>query len=203
MPSPDPAPPPPGKLLLGCGILRKEIAFLVAKNGWPVETRFLDSSLHVHLGQLSGALTGALSRCCGRDVAVFYGACHPYMDRILDAANSRRTAGQNCIEILLGRERFQSDLASGAFFLLEDWVLRWDAIMRKTFGDNPEIVRDIFRSSHNRLLALRTPCSGDFRAEAEAVGRKLSLPVEWEDAPLEPLERALSEVLFGPEADRG
>jgi hypothetical protein len=199
----DPGPPGERKLLLGCGILRKEIEFLVGKNRWPVETLFLDSALHVSFNRLSTALERSLARSAGRDVVVFYGACHPLMEPMLAAARTRRTVGQNCVDILLGNARFTEALASGAFFLLEDWVLRWESIMARTFGSDLSIRRDIFQSSHTHLLALKTPCSGDFSAEAEAIGASLSLPVRWAEVSLDPLERTLAQALFGEEPGDG
>jgi hypothetical protein len=190
-------PLPARKLLLGCGILKKEIAYLVEKNGWPVDTRFLDSALHVSFGRLSAALEGAIEKSAGRDVVVFYGACHPLIDTILSAAGTHRTEGQNCVEILLGREAFTRELSAGAFFLMEDWVLRWDSIIRQSLGDNPDVRREIFRSAHSHFLALRTPCSGDFLAGAEAIGASLGLPVRVLDVSLDPLERELARSLFG------
>jgi hypothetical protein len=190
---------PARKLLLGCGILKKEIAFLIEKNRWDVDTRFLDSALHVSFGRLSAALEGAIGKTAGRDVVVFYGACHPMMETILAAAGTHRTEGQNCVEILLGHDVFTRELSAGAFFLLEDWVLRWDAIIRQSLGDNMAIRKEIFRSAHSHFLAIRTPCSGDFGSEAEAIGGSVGLPVRWRDVSLETLERVLARSLFGTE----
>ena len=46
--------------MVGCGILHKEVDYLIDKNGWNVETHYLDSSLHNYLGKLSQQLDGAL-----------------------------------------------------------------------------------------------------------------------------------------------
>lgn len=178
------------RLLLGCGILHKEVAFLIEKNGWALDTDFLDSSLHIDFEALRKALHGGLERNAGRDVIVFYGACHPHMDQMLDVAHTFRTEGQNCVEMLLGRERFMRELSQGAFFLLEDWALRWDEAIGKTFG-KPEVAREIFQLSCKYLLCLRTPCSGDFSLEAGEVSAKTGLPLRWLDAGLEHLEHVL------------
>lgn len=178
-------------VLLGCGILKKEVEFLIAKNGWPLDTDFLDSSLHVNFEKLERELQSGLRRNQGREVVVFYGACHPHMDNMLKVANTFRTEGQNCVEMLLGREKFMEELARGAFFLLEDWALRWDEAIGNTFGHNPDVVREIFQLSNKSLLCLRTPCSGDFSKEAGEIGIKTGLPVRWMDAGLEHLEEVL------------
>jgi len=183
-------------VLLGCGILRKEIACLIAKNSWPLETVFLDSALHCWPDRLATALKSALAAHQGRPVIVLYGCCHPNMDLMLSDAKTFRTEGQNCIEQLLGRERFMKELADGAFFLLEEWAGKWEAMITKTFGTtNREVIRDIFQDSHRRLLCVRTPCSSDFIAEAEAAGRLAGLPLSWMDAGLDHLESVIGAAI--------
>lgn len=183
-------------LLLGCGILHKEVLWLIKKNHWPMDTCFLDSSLHVNFEALQSALMGGFERNRGRDVAVFYGACHPHMERFLEEKNTFRTEGQNCVEMLLGREKFMEELSNGAFFLMEDWALRWDDAIGKTFGNKPEVVREIFQLSNKYLLCLRTPCSGDFSEAAEQVGAKVGLPLRWLDVNLDHLEMVLQQVIL-------
>ncbi|HEX5362939.1 MAG TPA: DUF1638 domain-containing protein [Gallionella sp.] len=182
-------------LLLGCGILRNEVNFLIGKNGWPLDTDWLDSSLHVNFEKLAHALQTGILRNRGRDIVVFYGCCHPRMDKILDTAHTFRTEGQNCVEMLLGREKFMEELTGGAFFLLEDWALRWDEAIGKTFGDNPAVVREIFQLSNKSLLCLRTPCSGNFELAANEVGEKIGLPVRWLDVGLDQLEAVLRQAV--------
>jgi len=182
-------------LLLGCGILQKEVRYLIEKNGWPLDTDFLDSSLHVNLEALSSALQAGLKRNSGREIVVFYGCCHPLMDKMLEAAHTFRTEGQNCVEMLLGRDRFMQELSNGAFFLLEDWALRWDVAIGQAFGGKPEVVREIFQLSSKYLLCLHTPCSGDFQQAAVEIGKKVGLPVRWMDVGLDNLEAVLQQAL--------
>jgi hypothetical protein len=181
--------------MVGCGILQKEIQFLIKKNGWPIETFFLDSSLHIDFDRLSRGLKSVLDRHSGRDLFVFYGACHPLMEHILDSCNTTRTQGQNCVEMLLGKECFTHELEQGAFFLLEEWAWRWAEIVRATFGPNPDVIREIYGGDRKFLLCVRTPCSGDFSAEAEAAGKLVGLPLRWMDAPLDHLETILREAV--------
>jgi hypothetical protein len=86
------------------------------------------------------------------------------------------------------------ELSNGAFFLLEDWALRWDEVIGKTFGSNPEVVREIFQLSSKYLLCLRTPCSGDFTLPAQEIGLKLGLPLRWMDIGLDNLEAVLRQA---------
>lgn len=185
-------------VVVGCGILHKEVDWLVKKNGWQVETQFLDSALHNYLGKLSEQLNAALTNdeLQGRDTVVFYGCCHPQIDSILEKHHTLRTEGQNCIVMLLGYEKFMQELEKGAYFLLEDWALTWEPMIVKCFGDNPAVIREIFHSSHKFITAIRTPCSGDFTRAAEVAAAYVDLPLQWMDADLSNLEAVIAEALL-------
>jgi len=182
-------------LLIGCGILQNEIRFLIDKNSWPVSTAFLPSGLHTDFGKLQQALEKSLEVHSGLPCIVFYGACHPLMDRILATAGVVRTPGQNCVDIYLGHEAFCRELEAGAFFLFEDWAQHWDSIVGGDQGFSPAVMREIFHSSHTHLLAIRTPCSGDFSAQAEDISRRTSLELHWVDIGLEHLEQVLETII--------
>jgi hypothetical protein len=182
-------------LLLGCGILHKEIKFLIEKNGWPVDLFFLDSTLHVDFDALAKALTSALARHAGRETIVFYGVCHPLMDKIIDDAGASRITGQNCLEMLLGSELFTGELSGGAFFLLKEWARKFDVILKKTLGTSEALWKEVYQADRKYLACIRTPCSGDFRVEAEAAGKMVGLPLRWRDVSLDHLETVLQTVL--------
>ena len=184
-------------VMVGCGILQKEVEALIRKNGWRVETHFLKSALHNYFNKLSSELNAALTaeEHKGKETIVFYGSCHPLMDRMLEKHHTLRTCGQNCIVMLLGYERFMAELSRGAFFLLEDWALKWEPMITACFGSNLTVVREIFHSSHKFMLAIRTPSSGDFTAAAEAAARFVDLPLEWIDADLTHLESVLADAI--------
>lgn len=184
-------------VVVGCGILHKEVDYLVKKNGWQVETQFLDSALHNYLGKLSDQLNAALAadEMQGRETVVFYGCCHPQIDSIMEKHHTLRTHGQNCIVMLLGYEKFMQELEKGAYFLLEDWALTWEPMITKCFGNNPAVIREIFHSSHKFITAIRTPCSTDFTSAAEAAAAFVDLPLQWMDADLSHLEAVIADAL--------
>lgn len=186
---------PQNLLLVGCGILHKEVRFLIAKNGWPLDTALMASALHSDLERLERGLRGALAKHRRRRPIVFYGCCHPRMDEILEEAGTLRTEGQNCVEMVLGKELFTEELLNGAFFLFEDWALDWDRVSRITFGDHPEIMREILQGDRRYLLGLRTPCSGDFAAAAERVAYATGLPLRWMGVGLDHLEVVLRDAI--------
>jgi hypothetical protein len=184
-------------VLVGCGILHKEVDYLIEKNAWNLETQFLVSALHNYLEKLSSELNQALDKLeqQGRETLVFYGCCHPLMDKILQKHHTLRTQGQNCVAMLLGYERFMEELGQGAYFLMEDWALTWEPMITQAFGKNLAVVREIFHSSHKYMIAIRTPCSGDFAAAAEAASRFVDLPLRWLDVDLAQLEAVLAAAI--------
>lgn len=182
-------------VIIGCGILEKEIRFIIEKNGWQLRPALLPSGLHVDFDKLRSTLEKCLIHYSGQMNIVFYGACHPRMDKILESAHTIRTPGQNCVDIYLGHELFNSELEKGAFFLFEDWALHWKEIVGSIMPGDPEIMRNIFRGAHKYLLAIRTPCSNDFTREAEAVGEMTSLEVRWLDVGIEHLEANLAATI--------
>jgi len=186
---------PNNLLLIGCGILQREIRYLIEKNQWPLDTSFMRSALHNNIGKLEKGLRGSLAKRAGRETIVFYGCCHPNIDHIVAEGHSLRTPGQNCVDILLGRELFDRELANGAFFLLEEWAQRWSPITEEVFGKNPVVIRSVFHEAHQYILAIRTPCSSDFSSEAEEVARIVDLPLRWMDVGLEHLQSVLEETM--------
>jgi hypothetical protein len=171
------------------------VGHLIAKNNWPLSTDFLPASLHIDFKRLACALQSGLSRHAHEQTIVFYGACHPEMEKMLDESHTLRTLGQNCIEMLLGAEEFNRELSNGAFFLLDDWAHHWDDVIAKTFGTNISVIRDIFHDQHRYLLCLRTPQSDDFRQEAAHISAMLDLPLQWRDVALGHLESVLQNAI--------
>ena len=179
--------------MISCGILKNEIEQILDHYHWPVKTRFLDSSLHIDLEKLFKALSGSLKKDATRKLVV-YGTCHPQINDLLAENNAIRVPCQNCVELLLGRDRFHTELSNGAFFLFEDWARRWEKISFKYFGDWT-IMKEIFQDSHTHILCIKTPCSGDFKEEAEQVSRRTGLPLIWESVDLTNLETVLNKSL--------
>ena len=88
-----------------------------------------------------------------------------------------------------------AELMQGAYFLLEDWANTWEPMITECFGHNLAVTREIFHSSHKMMIAIRTPCSGDFTSAAEAAARFVDLPLYWLDVDLDHLEAALCEAM--------
>lgn len=185
--------------LIGCGILAREVRALIKQHDWPLKPVLLDSDLHNDFCSLQSALESSLTDHRSDRTVVFYGCCHPRMDEILAGASTVRTQGQNCIEMLLGHDVFTRELEQGAYFLLEGWARSWQRVVKNAFGTtDPDIIKAIFKEDRRYILALRTPCTGDFTAAAEEAGRVAGLPVRWMDVPLNTLEETLRAAFLRP-----
>jgi hypothetical protein len=182
-------------LLIGCGILQAEVRWLTEKNHWPVDMCFLSSALHMNLDKLSRRLREALETYQGRNIFVFYGCCHPLMEKMLMEAHTFRTIGQNCVDMVLGYQRFMEELGRGAFFLFEEWACTWNSLGSGIYGTNPKAMKCVFQLDHKYLLCIRTPCSGNFEAKAEEVSEMVGLPLRWADVTLERLESVLQAAI--------
>ena len=178
------------------GILEKEIRYLAKKNNWSQHLIFLPSGLHVDFDQLRKSLEKCLPQYEEKPGAIFYGTCHPCMDEILAGTQCSRTPGQNCVDIYLGHDRFSQELQQGAFFLFEGlgFALERDCRQRHARRSG-HYAQHLSCSAHKYLLAIRTPCSGDFTAEAQTISDMTSLELRWIDIGLETLEENLRETL--------
>lgn len=187
---------PEPALLIGCGILAREIRSVIARNGWPLETVLFDSALHNDFVSLEDSLASTLNACGANHTIVFYGCCHPRMDEIVAGAAAIRTQGQNCVEMLLGPDIFARELEAGAYFLFEPWARNWLHVISGSFGTTqPDVIRAIFGEDRRYLLGVRTPCSGDFTAAAERASHSAGLPLRWMDVSLDHLEQTLRDAL--------
>jgi hypothetical protein len=181
--------------LVGCGILRAEVEALVAKNGWDVEVKWLGAALHDEPVTLARAHDAALGRARRPCVLVGYGACAAGADALVARHGVVRLEGENCLAQLLGEERYHEAIADGAYFLLERWARDWPRAMPRNFGPRLSVLREIFHVDRRYLLALETPCSGDYREAAEHAGRDVDLPVRWLRVTLDTLEAGLSRAM--------
>lgn len=184
------------KALISCGILKKEINYLISKNQWNVNPTFLHSGLHTNFDKLWNTLSKSIDKHQSQETLVCYGSCHPLMHKLMEKTNSKRTLVQNCVDLILGKAKFNEELEKGAFFLFEDWALNWDKIAPPIIGKNPLHIKELYSSEHNYLLCIETPCSNDFSIYANEISEITGLPVKWLKTDLKQLENNLKELIL-------
>ena len=187
--------PSPLPALMGCGVLRREIELLSRKNGWDLRPRYLPSFPHCGSDLVELSLESELERQRGDPAFVLYGLCHPRMDSLVASFGLRRVRGENCMEMLLGSEKYIEELAGGAFFLLEEWARDWKPLAGMVMGHDKASMVEIFRLDRTHILGIRTPASGDFSAEAVFAAEDAGLPLRWIDVGLDVLEARLLEAM--------
>lgn len=140
--------------IIGCGIFREEVEFLMREKGFSEDVVFLDAALHVNFDKLKARLTEALEKYggTGRNVKILYGHCHPEMNGILGRYGAKRIDAGNCLEAIAGAEEIaRLDEEAKTFFLTSGWVNNWESMFRLGEEDFNFDFRRMF-SSFKRII---------------------------------------------------
>lgn len=150
--------PPTSVNVVACSIFRREIDSLQARGELALPFHYLDSMLHMVPEKLCFLLNMQIDRMLGRNghTVLLYGECHPTMHEQEKQKGVRRVKGVNCCEIILGRETYRSYLKKGTFFLMPEWVQRWETVFRKGLGLSETTAKNLMATMHTHLLYLDT-----------------------------------------------
>jgi len=170
----------PPMTCIACSIFRKEIEHLHAESRLGMQLRFLSSMLHMAPEVLEQRIQEAVAeeRALGHGIVLAFGDCCPNMTGIGSVQGIGRTAGCNCLEILLGREAYRKLRREGVFFLLPEWVLKWRSVFQVTLGLQGKIAQDFMKEMHTRLVYLDTGLVPVPETELAEVSAYFALPVE-------------------------
>ncbi len=153
--------------------------------------------LHMVPEELARKLTCAVDAelHAGRRVIVVYGDCHASMPEMVNRPNVVRTNGINCCELLLGSQRYRKLRAEGAFFMMNDWAMRWQEVFTERLGLSETNATDLMREMHAKLIYIDTGVTLLPRAELEAMSAYCGL--EWEvlTVSLEPLLETITDAV--------
>lgn len=144
--------------VVACSIFRREIELLQAGGKLSLPFHFLDSMLHMVPEKLCALLNNQIDRTLGRGhrIVLLYGECHPTMYKQAKQDGVCRVKGVNCCEIMLGRKTYRSYLKKGTFFLMPEWVRRWETVFRKELGLTETTAKSFMGTMHTHLLYLDT-----------------------------------------------
>ena len=87
---------------------------------------------------------------------LLYGGCHNLMDKYHSRSDIRRVKGCNCVEIILGKDRYAALLKEGAFFLMPEWAGRWKEVFNDKLGLKGEIGKEFMQEMHKFFLYVDT-----------------------------------------------
>jgi len=179
---------------VACGIFEVELLALQERGELPYRLRFLSSMLHLTPRELDEKLTRVVDKelQAGHRVVVIYGDCHAAMPEMVNQPDVVRAEGVNCCELLLGSHLYRKLRADGAFFLMNDWALRWREVFTHRLGLSEDSATDLMREMHTKVIHIDTGVAPVPRAELEAMSAYCGL--EWEvlTVSLEPLREAIS-----------
>ncbi len=167
-------------LCLACSVFKGELEALRARGEVDFRVDYLESMLHMRPKALRRRLESALKgeREKGVKVVLLYGDCHPHMKEHESQPGVCRVQGQNCAEILLGRERYRALRAEGAFFLLPEWAMRWRQVFKHELGLEGKTAKDLMGELHTKLVYLDTGLAPVPSEQLQAASDALGLP--WE-----------------------
>lgn len=182
------------KRALACSILRPEIEAVMAEmrqEGYDVEVSYLDSALHMTPRKLEAVLAAQLAP----EDMIFFGDCCAGM-RDFERAGHVRVPVPNCMEWLLGRERYRQLMAAGAFFVQREWATRWKAILQDELGlSDKTLAREFFGGMHKMLVYLDTGMAPVPASQLAEMSAYTGLPLQYETVSLDPLRKTIRTAL--------
>lgn len=172
--------PTPQIVCEACSIFRAELEKLRRRGEIDFPIRYLTSMLHMQPDELRARLDARVAddHRNGTRALLMFGECHDHMDETEASPGACRVHGQNCMEILLGSERYRALRGEGAFFLLPEWAMRWREVFEDELGLTGQVRREFMQEMHRRLVYLDTgqiPVPVDCLRE---ISEALGLPYE-------------------------
>lgn len=143
---------------LACSIFKYELEQLKKEGNIDLPVSYLTSMLHMKPGELEKKLYEENKKLSAenKNVILLYGDCCPFMNKFEEKPNVKRTEGINCIEILLGKERYRKLRKDGAFFLMPEWTLRWEEVFKFELKLDGDIAKEFMREFHSKIIYLDT-----------------------------------------------
>ncbi len=143
---------------IACSVFQLELEALRASGKISLPVHYLNSMMHMQPELLNEKLSHEISDIIadGDDVLLLYGECHNYMDTVEKIDSVHRVHGCNCVEIMIGNERFNELLNDGAFFLIYEWAIRWRTIFENELDLKGQTAKDFMREMHKYLLYIDT-----------------------------------------------
>lgn len=180
--------------VVSCGIFRPEIEHLARQGRFPWPVRFLESMLHMTPSLLEAEITRLIGSLDDGPVVLLFGDCHARMSEHGSLPGVRRVRGVNCCEILLGPERYHRMLRDGVFFLLPEWISRWEDVFIRRLGfADSRLAAQFMGEMHTRITYLDTGVTAVPLVELERIGHFLGLPVTVEAVDAAALVRVVEE----------
>lgn len=152
--------PSPGRVLIACGALAREILALKAANGWThLELTCLPANLHLYPDRIPDAVEAAVNkhRADYDEIFVVYADCGTggLLRERCDALGVEMVPGAHCYAFYEGLDAFaaKADEEFTAFYLTDFLVRQFDAFVWRPMGlDRHPELRDMYFGNYDRLI---------------------------------------------------
>lgn len=149
---------PKNIICIACSIFKKEMAEIQKEKKWEIHSEFLTSMLHMNPEKLNIELEAKIKEHedKGKKIILLYGDCCSEMATFEKNKNVFRIKGVNCIEILLGKEKYREMRKNKVFAFLPEWTLRWEEVFKNELGLTKDTAKTFIKELINKLVYLDT-----------------------------------------------
>ena len=173
-------------LLLACGALAKEVAWLTRSNGWTcLQVRYLPADWHNHPERIAPEIDRRLTgwRDHYNTCFVAYGDCGTggLLDSVLTRHGVERLPGAHCYECFSGTAVFEQmmDEEPGTFFLTDFLVRHFEKLVLQELGlDRYPQLQDMYFGNYQRLVYLTQLPHPSLEQQAQQAAARLGLAYE-------------------------
>lgn len=173
------------RVLIGCGVLRKEIEVFLKDSD--IECRWLQDKLHNEPDKLHLEIQKAIDEAADADIIYLsYGLC----GKSLVGVQARQCPilmprVEDCIEIILNGRQDIDELRRTSYFVSQGWLWGEDGIgyehdrMKEKYGEKKAMrIAKVMFKNYKYLLFIRTGVETDAdKQKCEAMAEKLGLGV--------------------------
>lgn len=164
--------------ILSCGIFKPPLDALIASGRVTDPVYYMESMLHMDPERLQKAMNAEIHRLLEKyqGVVLVYGDCHAYINEPDLPASVVRVSGNNCCEIMLGKELYRQLRRQGAFFVLDEWAARWQEVFVTHLGFNDKTARIFMGEAHREILYLDFGLEENHLSDVRAMADFFNLP---------------------------
>lgn len=143
---------------IACSIFRNELDEFISKNELKLDVEYLTSMLHMNPELLEIKLLEKKEKLQKKynKILLLFGDCCPNMLTIEKEKQVCRTDGINCIEIVLGKEKYEKLRRDGVFFLMPEWTLRWKEVFKHELKLKSDVVKEFMQEFHTKIIYIDT-----------------------------------------------
>jgi len=188
--------------MIACRVFEDALDYLQIERrfaNWRI--RYLPARLHLRPDELKQRLSDEISaaRHRGGAACCLYGRCFPDIDHHLAQQDVPRVPCAHCFEIFLGFDRYRrlTEEETGTYFLERQLIVHFDEYCWEPLELHDPELRGWYFEHYRQMIYIRQPRDPDLAAPAEALAKRVGLPLRIEDADYRDLESALAETIKG------